>query len=839
MSESGVHPRHYSPRPLPEALQGLDLLALDLRWSWNHGADRMWRSVDKELWNATQNPWLILESVSEERLQALSRDADFLAVLRAQLDGRESHLTATPWFERSYDGKLGGQVAYFSMEFGLSEALPIYSGGLGVLAADHLKTACDLGVPLTGVGLLYQRGYFRQKLTAHGEQTELYPQNDPTMLPIAPLRDDAGTWVQVPLRLPGREIHLRAWHVQVGRRSLLLLDSNHLLNDPADRGITSELYGGDSELRLQQELILGMGGWQLLELLGITCTVLHLNEGHAAFAVLARARQFMRRHNVDFDVALRATRAANLFTTHTPVEAGFDRFEPELIELYLQDFAASVNVPLSRLLTLGRRDAAALREPFNMALLAARGCGAINGVSRLHGAVSRRIFQPAFPRWPEAEVPVGHVTNGVHTPTWDSPEADVLWTSACGKGRWHDTLENLEADLRRVSDEVLWQSRAASRDARVQFLRTRIQRQQARHSGAQQAPGDVFAPDVLTLGLARRMTEYKRTTLLLHDAERLQRLLMNRDRPVQIVIAGKAHPRDAQGKHMLAQWQAFVARNDVDGRVVFVEDYDLNVAAELTRGVDVWINTPLRPWEACGTSGMKVLVNGGLNLSVLDGWWAEAWQADLGWALGGGHDSDDAQTRDARDAEQLYTLLETAVVPEFYARDAAGIPRAWVARVRESMARLTAQYSTNRMLREYVERYYLPLAQAGLARTPAKAAQLEHSYRHMAQHWPQLHFGNVSTATEQGRLRFSVQVYLGELDAANVRVEAYAEGRGGEPPLRLTLQRGAPLAGSANAFTFDGSLASDRPAGDFTPRAIPADGDLLVPLEADFVTWYR
>jgi starch phosphorylase len=831
--------RHFSPRPLPDALAGLDRLALDLRWSWNHGADRLWRGVDAELWEATRNPWLILESVAESRLAALARDPAFLADLGAQLAAREQHLRATPWFTRCYDGELGGQVAYFSMEFGLCEALPIYSGGLGVLAADHLKTACDLGVPLVGVGLLYQRGYFRQKLSPRGEQIELYPLNDPTMLPIAPLRDDNGAWVQVPLQLPGRILHLRAWHVQVGRRSLLLLDSNHLLNDPADRGITGELYGGSAELRLQQELVLGIAGWQLLEQLGIDCPVCHLNEGHAAFAVLARARQYMRRHGASFDVALRATRAGNLFTTHTPVEAGFDRFDPELIALYLGDFATSVEVPVERLLALGRRDPANRHESFNMALLAARGCGAMNGVSRLHGQISRRIFQSAFARWPEHEVPVSHVTNGVHTPSWDSPAADDLWTTACGKGRWRDTLEDLETGLRGIADESLWQFRCAGRAGLVQFVRSRIDTQRARHSGAQHASGDVFDHDCLTLGLARRMTEYKRTALLLQDPDRLQRILMKRDCPVQIVISGKAHPRDQQGKRILQQWQQFIARDDVDGRVVFLEDYDLEVAAELTRGVDVWINTPLRPWEACGTSGMKVLVNGGLNLSVLDGWWAEAWKPELGWALGDGHEGEDAATRDARDAGELYRLLEESVVPEFYQRDAAGIPRAWVARVRESMACLTGEYSTNRMLREYAERFYLPLAAATRARTPDKARALEQCHQHLAQHWWQLHFGNVAISADQGRLRAVVQVYLGELGAEHVRVEIYAEGRGSEPPVRHPLVRGAPLAGAANAFTFEGELASDRPATDFTPRAIAAGSDLAVPLEADFITWYR
>ncbi|HTP38742.1 MAG TPA: alpha-glucan family phosphorylase [Steroidobacteraceae bacterium] len=810
---------------MPQALRGLDQLALDLRWSWNHGADQLWHRVDAQLWDATRNPWLILESVSETRLIELAGDGAFLAELREQLAAREQHLHGTPWFTRQH-GDLHGQIAYFSMEFGLSEALPIYSGGLGVLAADHLKAACDLGVPVVGVSLLYQRGYFRQKIGAHGEQIELYPLNDPTMLPVTPLRDDSGAWVQVSLQLPGRQIHLRTWQVQVGRRSLLLLDSNHLLNDPADRGVTGELYGGGPELRLQQELVLGLGGWQLLEQLGIDCCVCHLNEGHAAFAVLARARQYLRAHQVDFDVALRATRAGNLFTTHTPVAAGFDRFEPELIEQYLADFAASVGLPVARLLALGRGNPQDAHEPFNMALLAARGCGAINGVSRLHGVVSRRIFQSAFPRWPEAEVPVDHVTNGVHTPTWDSPEADKLWTAACGKGRWRDTLEDVEGGLRGVEDEALWRFRCASRASLMQFLRGRCGR-------------EVFNPDVLTLGFARRMTGYKRTTLLLHDPERLLRLLASRDRPVQIVLAGKAHPRDEPGKQMLEQWLAFASRGDVDGRVVFVEDYDLAIAAELTRGVDLWVNTPLRPWEACGTSGMKVLVNGGLNVSVLDGWWAEAWQPELGWALGDGDEADDAAVRDARDADELYRLLESAVVPEFYARDAAGIPRAWVARMRESMARLTTQYSTNRMVREYVERYYVPLARACRQRVPEAARQLEQRYRQLAQHWPQLHFGNVAVAADAGRLRFTVQLYLGDLNPDFVQVEAYAEGRGEEAPVRHPLQRGAPLAGAANAFTYEGELATGRPAGDFTPRAMATDGDLLVPLEADFITWYR
>ncbi len=834
--------RHYLPRPLPDPLLDLATLALDLRWIWHHGADRLWRSVDEELWRATQNPWLILESVSEDRLQALAADRAFLDALRQQVAARNAHLESTTWFEQSVGGRFRGQVAYFSMEFGLGEALPIYSGGLGVLAGDHLKTCCDLGVPLVGVGLLYQRGYFRQKLNARGEQIEFYPVNDPTMLPLLPLRDDSGAWVHVDLSLPGRLLRLRSWHVQVGRRSLLLLDSNHPLNDPADRGITGELYGGDPEARLQQELALGIGGWRMLEQLGIECSVCHLNEGHAAFAVLERARHYMRRHAVPFAVALRATRAGNLFTTHTPVDAAFDRFAPELVEQYLRDYAADLGIPMRELLALGRIDGDGPDEPFNLALLAVRASGAVNGVSRLHGEVGRRIFQPLFPRWPRAEVPIDHVTNSVHVPTWDSVEADALWTRACGAERWRGTLENIEQGLRAIPDEELWQFRTASRERMLHYLRQCVARQHVGRgetgAGLQQRL-DLLDANALTLGFARRMTEYKRTTLLLRDPDRLQRLIASRDRPVQIVFAGKAHPRDAEGKRLLYQWQEFMARGDVMGRVVFIEDYDLEVAAALTRGVDVWINTSRRPWEASGTSGMKILVNGGVNLSSLDGWWAEAFTPDVGWAIGDGREHADAAPWDARDATQLYDVLEREVVPSFYRRDASGVPRDWIARVRESMARLTARFSTNRMLREYTERFYLPLAQRHEQRTPARSRELEALHESLGQHWPRLHFGNVEWRGSGAQIEFAVQVYLGELPPESICVELYADAKDGRSPCRHVLQRADSLAGAANAFCYRGSVPAERAPSDYTPRIIAAGDGLIVPLEAGFITWLR
>ncbi len=833
---------HYLPRALPDPLKGLAILALDLRWSWNHGADTLWHQVDPTLWEATANPWLILETVSDRRLRELATDVAFLKKLQNQLDAREAHFDEKSWFSQIMGDVIDGYIAYFSMEFGICESLPIYSGGLGVLAGDYLKTACDLDVPLIGIGLLYQQGYFRQALSADGEQIEFYPYNDPTMLPVVPLRDDQGEWVRISIELPGRSLYLRSWRAQVGRRSLLLLDSNDPLNDPGDRGITSELYGGGKEKRLQQEMVLGMGGWRLLETLDIHCSVCHLNEGHAAFAILERARYYMQRTDCTFGEALRATRAGNLFTTHTPVEAGFDRFSAQLIRQYFQPMAGELKIDMNTLLALGRTCADAASEPFNMAYLALRGAGAGNAVSRLHSDVSRRIFSPLFPRWPEVEVPVGYVTNGIHVPSWDSPESDSLWTEACGKHRWRGTLETLEADLRQQSDATLWRFRCHGRRRLVTYLRQRLlYRGRGSEESRTRQYADVLEPDALTLGFARRFAEYKRPNLLLHDPQRLVRLLTNRNWPVQLVIAGKAHPRDDTGKRMLRQWQQFLEQNGLWQQVVFVEDYDLQVAAQLTQGVDVWINTPRRPWEASGTSGMKVLVNGGLNLSELDGWWAEAYAPEFGWALGDGQEHTDIAARDMAEMEQLYRLLEEEVVPCFYQRDGNGIPLAWASRMRESMACLTTRFSSNRMLREYTENYYLPLARAWRqrGREPAIASELEAWHQCLQQHWPRIRFGNVMTQEGDDGWQIEVQVYLDEIPAQAVSVELYADAIGAGEPLRQTLTRGAALAGAVNAWLYAGSVTAGRPLSDYTPRIIPAHPLASVPLEANMILWYR
>ncbi len=628
---------------LPTEVDGFDSLAelaLDLRWAWNHTTDGLWRALDPVLWELTQNPWVVLQTVSRDRLKNVLADP----ALRKNIDdllSAQRHAAETPaWFQQEHPQSPLTCIAYFSMEFMLSEALPIYSGGLGNVAGDQLKAASDLGVPVVGLGLLYQQGYFRQVIDKDGAQQALYPYNDPAQLPITPVRRQNGEWLRLEIALPGYSVWLRAWQVQAGRVKLYLLDSNDSANLPIHRGITSELYGGGPELRLMQELLLGIGGWRLLGALGIKPEVCHLNEGHAAFATLERARSFMEETGQPFEIALAVTRAGNLFTTHTAVAAGFDRFTPALIEQYLGGYAEKkLGITLHDLLALGRQNPSDSSESFNMAYLAIRGSGAVNGVSRLHGKVSRQLFQPLFPHWPEDEVPVGHITNGVHMPTWDSAAADDLWTKACGKSRWLGPTENLEPDIRRLSDSALWQFHTAGSKSLVQFARARLSGQLAASGASQLAIEEakhLFDPNALTLGFARRFATYKRPNLLLHDRERLLRLLSNSQRPVQLIIAGKAHPADEAGQALIQEWIQFIRQPETRQHVIFLSDYDMHLTEQLVQGVDVWINTPRRPWEACGTSGMKALVNGGINLSELDGWWAEAYTPEVGWALGDG-----------------------------------------------------------------------------------------------------------------------------------------------------------------------------------------------------------
>ncbi|TWU21439.1 Glycogen phosphorylase [Novipirellula galeiformis] len=878
-----TNPRHVHPiyDLLPVEIDGFDSLAelaLDLRSSWNHATDEVWRRLDAELWEITHNPWVVLQTVSRKRIEHVLDDTEFRSKVAELVKARRQAAEQPAWFQQTHgDKSVTGvmdattspavrdslprplqiktdsiphplpMVAYFSMEFMLSDALPIYSGGLGNVAGDQLKAASDLGVPVVALGLLYQQGYFRQAIDNEGQQHALYPYNDPGQLPIRPLRDADGEWLRLRIKLPGYSVWLRAWQVQVGRVKLYLLDSNDAANFPEHRGITSELYGGGPELRLKQEMILGIGGWRLLTELGIAPDVCHLNEGHAAFAVLERARCFMETSGQPFEVALAVTRAGNLFTTHTAVAAGFDRFAPNLIEQYLGPYAqTSLGISVEDLLALGRQNPGDASETFNMAYLAIRGSGSVNGVSRLHGQVSRRIFEPLFRNWPEDDVPVGHVTNGVHMPSWDSAAADEVWTHSCGKDRWLGTSETLECDICQVSDEQLWQFRVDSTHALVDYARHRLSRQLA-GSGASpeevEAAKHLFDPNTLTLGFARRFATYKRPNLLLHDPERLLRLLTNTERPVQLIIAGKAHPADNAGQDLIRQWIEFIRHPGARQHVIFLSDYDMSLTEHLVQGSDVWVNTPRRPWEASGTSGMKVLVNGGINLSERDGWWAEAYTPEVGWAIGDGQEHGDDPAWDVIEAEQLYNVLENDVIPEFYDRNEQGIPAKWLSRMRASMSQLTPQFSAVRTVREYTEQHYLPAATAYRNRSAlggTVGTNIVHWERSLREKWASLKFGDLRTVSNDEEHDFEVDVYLDGLDPSFVRVELFADAVNDESTIRQEMTRTSmPEGANANWATYRAAVSATRPTTDFTPRIVPKHESVNVPLELDLIRWQR
>jgi starch phosphorylase len=781
-----------------EALEGL---AFDLRWTWMRDADDLWRRIDAERWEQTRNPWLVLQSAGSERIATLAKDPAFAASLERVARDRAAASAGADWFAAAHAGGPLRSVAYFCMEFGLTSALPIYAGGLGVLAGDHLKAACELGVPLTAVGLLYYGGYFRQTLDEAGRQRELYPPVDPAWLPLRRVLDASGAWLGVPLSLPGRTVTLRAWEARIGAVTLYLLDSNDLANTPDDRRITSELYGGGPDVRLRQELALGVGGWRLLKKLGIEPDVCHCNEGHAAFATVERARTVAAERGWPFDRALAATRPGNVFTTHTAVMAGFDRFDPALIDPYLAAYAAETGVEPERVWRLGHEDGT---ETFNMAQLAIHGSGRVNAVSRLHGDVSRHLFAREFPRWPSGEVPVDYVTNGVHHPTWMSAEAAAL--------QERGTVNAPDADL--------WALRSANRARLVATVRER-------GFGA-------FDERALTIGWARRFAAYKRPTLLLSQRERLVRMLADPDRPVQIVVAGKAHPRDVEGKELLHEWAAFAKSGESCGRVAVLADYDMDLAHHIVQGVDLWLNTPRRPWEASGTSGMKVLPNGGLNLSESDGWWAEARSPEVGWTFGAHGDEEEGAA--------LLSLLADEVVPAFFERDGDGMPRAWLARMRASMTLLTPRFSADRMVRQYVDEFYVPAAaaaQARLAGNGALAAEVAAWAQAVEEHWAGVRFEGADYERTPDGFKVTARVDLGALDPRAVRVQLVAYPVDGEPPDFVELTRVVPTQDGPGPLVYRTQIATMWPIEHYTTRVVPYHPAAAVPLEQPRVAWER
>ncbi len=823
----------------------LEELALDLHWSWSHIADKIWQRVDPVLWEMTYNPWVVLQTVSREKLESVLADPAFCKMVDDLVRMKRGYDETKTWFSENHAKSPLSTIAYFSMEYMLSESLPIYSGGLGNVAGDQLKAASDLGVPVVAIGLLYQQGYFRQIIDKNGIQQALYPYNDPGQLPITPLRKSNGEWLRLEVVFPGWSIWIRTWQVKVGRAILYLLDANDAANFPPYRAITSELYGGGSDLRLQQEILLGIGGWRLLEALNIKPQVCHLNEGHAAFAILERARSFMMATGQSFETALAVTRAGNLFTTHTAVPAGFDRFSPALMEKYLDFYVKKLGITMNDLLALGRQNPEDNAEPFNMAYLAIRGSGAINGVSRLHGKVSRELFESLFPRWPQEEIPVGYVTNGIHVPSWDSAAADALWTEMVGPQFWWWSLNFKEKYIESVPDTRLWQMRNESRQTLVDYTRRRLSHQLATRGVASEEIENAkhfFDENTLTLGFARRFATYKRPNMLLHDPDRLVRILTNSRYPVQLIIAGKAHPADKPGQALIEQWMNFIKRPEVRRHVVFLEDYDILLSEKMVQGVDVWINTPRRPWEACGTSGMKVLVNGGLNVSELDGWWAEAYTPEVGWAIGDGKEHGDDPSWDAAEANSLYHILENEIIPTFYQRNQDGISTGWVEKMRASMGNLTTQYSANRAVREYTERYYIPAAKAYQERASDQGKigqQITNWKSQLVHQWAKLRFGEIKVTLTEDHYQFEVQVYLNGLEPHAVKVELYAINVEDGKPIQQEMTFIKQLAGDVHTYVYSASVSAKQPAETYTPRVIPFFPNVAVPLEAHQILWQK
>ncbi|CAH2032661.1 glycosyltransferase family 1 protein [Trichlorobacter ammonificans] len=771
---------------LSDELAPLQRIAYNLWWSWEPDAISLFRRLDQDLWSSTRhNPVEMLGILQQTTLESLKQDEGFMAHLQMVDEKLTNYLGEKSWFQREYNGDTNLKIAYFSMEFGLHESLPVYSGGLGILAGDHLKSASDLGLPLVGVGLLYRQGYFRQYLNNEGWQQEIYPENDFYNLPLTLERDSAGMPLEIELEFGPRHFKVHIWRVQVGRVPLYLLDTNLEENAPEDRLITAQLYGGNQEMRMLQEILLGIGGVRALRALRIIPNVCHMNEGHAAFLALERIRLVMEKRNISFREALEVTRAGNVFTTHTPVEAGIDHFPTEMLDKYFSKYIRSFGLSRDEFLGLGRQRPGDQYESFCMAVLALKLAGHANGVSQLHGEVSRSMWKNLWPELPEEQLPLTSITNGVHTRTWMSGQMGSLLVRYLGT-RWLDdpTDHNVWRRISRIPDAELWRTRQTTRERLVDFARCRLKLQlkQIGATAKEIATADeVLDPEVLTIGFARRFATYKRGTLLLRDLERLHRILNNAERPVQIIFAGKAHPHDTEGKELIRQIVQVSHQERFRHRIVFIEDYDMEVARHLVQGVDVWLNTPRRPMEASGTSGMKVAFNAGLNLSVLDGWWCEGYQGNNGWAIGKGEVYADMEYQNQVESGALYDLLEKEVVPLFYQRGGDGIPRDWVGMMKASMQSLCPVFSTDRMVQEYAQFSYVP--------SYRQWAQLEADDLALARElsgWKQRLFGLWPGVTIEGvdaplgdsvavgsNLPVSVRVGLGDIQPDDVLVEGY------------------------------------------------------------------
>lgn len=839
---------------LPKELECLQELAYNLAWVWDPELMELFIRLDPDLWEKTNhNPVQMLGLIRQERLNTAARDDAFLAqVERGWRRFKEYLDKSSSWFRKTYSDIGENKVAYFSAEFGLTECLPNYSGGLGILSGDHLKSASDLGLPFIGIGLLYQQGYFRQYLNADGWQQERNPENDFYTLPLHLEHDEKGNPLTIIIELPGRAVKAQIWHVQVGRIPLYLLDTNIPLNSSEDQNITDQLYGGDREMRIKQEILLGIGGYRALRALGLQPSVFHLNEGHSAFLTLERCRELMQEHKLSFAEAREAATAGIVFTTHTPVPAGNDYFAPELMEKYFSHYYKDLGLHYKEFMGLGRQNPDNEQEVFCMTVLALRMAGRSNGVSKLHGIVSRTMWQNVWPGVPVSDVPISSITNGIHAPSWISREMGGLYDRYLGP-RWREDAGDfaLWSRVHHIPDEELWRTHERRRERLVAFARQRLQTQlEARGAPPSEVAlaEEVLNSEAVTIGFGRRFATYKRALLLLRDPERLIKILTDKDRPVQIIFAGKAHPHDNPGKEIIRKLIHFERISEVRRRMVFIEDYDMVVARYMVQGVDIWLNTPRRPLEASGTSGMKASFNGALNLSILDGWWDEAYNANTGWAIGRGEEYSDEKLQDEVESNSLYDLLEKEIVPLFYTRGAEDLPRGWISKMKSSMRVIGPEFNTNRMVRQYAEAMYLPAIDRSNnfgADSFQRAKQFAAWKFHVRTNWHKIKILDVKlengTMLKVGdSVTVRAMLELGQLQPTDISVELYhgtlnATGNIEAPKFSLMKPDGAPKS-TQHEFSGTITLQTSGRLG-HTIRVLPHNENLDNPYKLGLILW--
>jgi starch phosphorylase len=809
--------------------------------------------MDVELWESSRhNPVYMLGAISQERLEELAGDAGFLAQMDRLYEELERYVSVQP--SRVAEAKDLGQfcTAYFSAEFGLAECLPIYSGGLGVLAGDHLKSASDLNFPVVGVGLFYHEGYFEQYLNADGWQQEAYPENDFSTMPVQIMRDKDGRPVMVDVFIQSDSVKVQVWRLMVGRVPLYLLDTNVKENPPEHRYITSRLYGGDSGMRLRQEIVLGIGGVRALRALGIEASVYHMNEGHSAFSALERIRILKNDHGLSFDAAREFVIATNTFTTHTPVPAGIDVFSPELMHAHFGEYVQSLGIAFKVFLGFGRQEPTNDQEAFSMPVLALRLSAHANGVSRLHARTSQDMWKKIWPKNPLEDVPICPITNGVHIPSWISLDMAELFNRYLGPNWVEDPdSQKVWKQVDQIPDSELWRTHERRRERLVAFARQKLNAQ-LRNWGASareiDACAEVLNPEALTIGFGRRFAAYKRAALMLHDEERLVRLLTHPERPVQIIMAGKAHPKDAPAKEIIRRIVHFANREDVRHRFVFIQDYNIRVARMMLQGCDVWLNTPRRPLEACGTSGMKAIPNGVLNLSTLDGWWDEAYDQSYGWAIGRGETYEDRQLQDEIESRDIYNLLEREIVPMFYKRGLDNLPSTWIEKMKAAMHHLCSTFNSHRMVLEYTDQCYVSASRRynELSKDKMKGAKDLALWRQkIMTNWDQIRIHRVQAQNGKplpvlGDLKIKADVFLNELDPEDVDVEIYYG------PLSLrdefternTIQMKAVDSDGNGNYHFQGEIPCGKTGKyGFTIRVLPSSRKLETPYMAGLVIW--